>query len=1074
MGIVKQSVLDALEAMPLSQVIEKFVPDLKKVGADFRGTSPFSPGENKTSFSVKDSTGQWACFKTVKSGAGPFSFLLDLRYDGDRKRFQEAVRELCDAVGILFEVDEKEVPEEQRKRRADREHYLNLNERAQALFSKTLAQSEGDLVGEARAYLRSRGIDEEAALALGFGFTPGGGYLGAKIPAEDRAAAQACGLLTEKGDYFWQPRITFPIHDAKGRVVGFAGRLLGEVKKGDIKYLNTKNGPLYQKGELLFGLYQSRRAARESQRIYVVEGYFDAIRLHLCGLPAVALCGTALSEKQIELLKANTRRTVAFLDNDDAGTEATIRSIQKLMKAGLDTDVLVPREGKDADDWVSGLVKDGMAVADTLLREARHCSLWFASHLKDQHNESADSGYADLDRIVGEVCSLLVGILDRNAQVTALLKDLAKLTGIDLKVWRKEIDRLSKPTAENLAEELSDDPEAVNDLIEYNFFERDGCIWIRTDRGRRRISNFTMRILQHISTGSDSALRQVMIRNQYGKQLIVLMSSDDMVSREAFRKSLASHGNFLFSGSAADLDAVLDKYQQEMTEAKEVSAYGWQPTEQVFAYANGILDLREGGTGQFIPASEQGIVMIGDHSMFLPTCSTIFANHEADYKTQKKLLYTVREDLRMEDWTSRIQKVYRQNALVTLGFAYCALNRDIVRAHLAGKHPLLNFYGEPGGGKNTMVDAVLALLGQSQDQVVLESTSTPVGIGRLLSQFRNIPITLDEFKNGIRSDMIAMLKQIYDDGTAVKGRKDGTNRTNSVPILCEIILLGQQMPVMEMGLFKRLICVEVKPDKDYKKANIEHFDALKVLEAKPGRLSHLGAQMLLTRRLFETHFPRFLRENKDFLRKGRGQLVEERLVNNYAAVLAALNCFALFFPQCDLGLDKMMDFLKENMLGQHILIETHDERNKFWDTMEALCTQPNGIREGIHYEFRNGLLHLPIQVVHPYYVKFRREQNDPDILDRGSLESYLRSQAYYKGTVEKISSRFRGGWRGRCMTFDWSDESNRPCNLLIENEFDPQGGLAKGGGTEAEPNNNIPSATQGKLGFNPQTGDTDN
>jgi DNA primase len=214
-------------------------------------------------------------------------------------------------------------------------------------------------------------LSAEQATELGLGFAPRGNAFAAAMHAlgiEEPVLLEA-GLLRRKDDGVvvsrFRGRLLFPIHDLRGRVVGFGGRILGE---GEPKYLNSPETPIFHKGKLLYHLHVARQAMRKAERALVVEGYFDVIRLALAGIEeVVAPMGTGLTADQAELLRRYAPQVVLCYDSDDAGLRATFRAGDELLRAGVRVAVATLPEGEDPDTLVR---RGGAAALEAILRDA--------------------------------------------------------------------------------------------------------------------------------------------------------------------------------------------------------------------------------------------------------------------------------------------------------------------------------------------------------------------------------------------------------------------------------------------------------------------------------------------------------------------------------------------------------------------------------------------------------------------------------------------------------------------------------------------------------------------------------
>ncbi|MEO6527873.1 MAG: DNA primase [Gemmatimonadaceae bacterium] len=333
------------ESADIVGVIGEYV-ELKRQGIDFRGPCPFHQGTHRN-FSVSSKKAMYYCFVCHEAG-DVFKFLMK-RLGVD---WPSAVRMVAEKSGI-------EVVETQSRRadqKDDRDPLWEVNGAAVDYFRRILW--EDDLGKDARAYLEERAISRELADRIGIGYAPREiglmrGYL-TTLGFDDERMIQA-GLLVIPDEGAeprprFRGRLIFPIYDVSSRVVGFGGRLLGP---GEPKYLNSAESPVFSKGRLLYGLNWAKQAARRDERILVVEGFFDVVRLIDAGVESVvAPMGTALTEEQAKLIRRYTERVYLLYDSDKAGLKATFRSGDELLKQGASVQVVTLPEGEDPDSFV--------------------------------------------------------------------------------------------------------------------------------------------------------------------------------------------------------------------------------------------------------------------------------------------------------------------------------------------------------------------------------------------------------------------------------------------------------------------------------------------------------------------------------------------------------------------------------------------------------------------------------------------------------------------------------------------------------------------------------------------------
>ena len=334
------------ESADIVQVIGEYV-ELKRTGADFRGPCPFHQGTNKN-FSVSPKKKIYYCF-VCHEGGDVFTF-LQKRLGVD---WPTSVKMVAEKSGI----EVREIERSNREGPDPRARYWEMNAAAAEYFARILWEDPG--ADAARDYLASRGITREIADRFGLGFAPREiGVMRASLNAlgYDDAALLEGGLMVQPEESSeprprFRRRLMFPILDALGRHVGFGGRVIGE---GEPKYLNSPETPVFSKGKLLYGLNAAKLGARREERMLVVEGYFDVVRLISAGVEeVVAPLGTALTEAQAALVVRYAKDVYLLYDADAPGQRAAFRSGDELLRQGAAVFIVSLPDGEDPDTYVA-------------------------------------------------------------------------------------------------------------------------------------------------------------------------------------------------------------------------------------------------------------------------------------------------------------------------------------------------------------------------------------------------------------------------------------------------------------------------------------------------------------------------------------------------------------------------------------------------------------------------------------------------------------------------------------------------------------------------------------------------
>ncbi|MGE5273950.1 MAG: DNA primase [Verrucomicrobiota bacterium] len=359
MARIKDSSVEAVKAAADIVALVEPYTRLRKSGARYVGLCPFHQ-EKTPSFGVTPDRGTFKCF-----GCGEGGDAITFVEKKENVDFVGAIEWLADRFGVELEYEETS-PEQDRLRKR-RERLFQLLDRAATFYERCLWESETG--GFARDYLASRGLREEICREFRLGLAPGAAALtrGALQQGFTRDELAGAGLTNRRGNDYFGRRLLFPLADARGRVRGFQARRLFDDDPLQAKYVNSPEGDLFRKGDLLYGLDLARSAIAKADRAVIVEGNTDVIALRQGGFDSVvAAMGTALTEAQLRELSRLTRRVSLCFDADAAGQEATLRGMELAAAQGFDIRVVSLPAGTDpADD--PGAFEERLAGAEDYL-----------------------------------------------------------------------------------------------------------------------------------------------------------------------------------------------------------------------------------------------------------------------------------------------------------------------------------------------------------------------------------------------------------------------------------------------------------------------------------------------------------------------------------------------------------------------------------------------------------------------------------------------------------------------------------------------------------------------------------
>ena len=342
----EEKISEIRDRSSILEVVSDYIT-LKKAGKNYKGLCPFH-SEKTPSFMVNEEKQIFHCFGCGEGG-DVFTFLMKVGHFS----FPQVIEELANRYGIRL--PPKELSLAQKKEMARKELLFQINQIASEYFHDLLTKSrEGE---EGRRYLSQRGISQEILEEhrLGYSLDRWDGLVEhlreKRLPLD---VAGELGLILPKKKEGWydafRKRLLFPIFDLHHRVLGFGGRV---IKEGQPKYINSPESNIYHKGEVLYGLHVAKRYVSEKDCVIIVEGYFDLLTLHQYGMKhSVATLGTALTTQHIRALKRYTKNVITVFDADQAGLQATLRSLPLFLEEEIIGKTITLPKGEDPDGFL--------------------------------------------------------------------------------------------------------------------------------------------------------------------------------------------------------------------------------------------------------------------------------------------------------------------------------------------------------------------------------------------------------------------------------------------------------------------------------------------------------------------------------------------------------------------------------------------------------------------------------------------------------------------------------------------------------------------------------------------------
>jgi DNA primase len=408
----------------------------------YMGLCPFHQ-EKTPSFTVHVTRQFYKCFSCGAAG-DVFKFVMEI----EGLSFYEALKSLAERNGIPMPKRSQYADEDSRQRAA----LIAMHEIAQETFRANLNGPGGET---AQAYLAKRGLSRETIDQFGLGYSERSGRGLLRIleqrnfPAAQILDAGLAGRREDGSMYDrFRNRLMFPIHDASGKIIAFGGRALAA--EDNPKYLNSPETPIYKKSAVLYNLHRAKEAMRKDDRAILVEGYMDAIGVTAAGFaPVVASCGTALTDKQVRLIKQHTQRIAVNFDPDTAGENAAERSVNMLLDEGMQVRILELDGDLDPDEYCK---ERGAEAYQERLEGAKGYFYWLADRARAKYDVRTSEGQVSVLKFLMPAVQRITDPMERMVIAGDVAGYLGVERGMVLDSFKKAVanrqeSKFERPTA---------------------------------------------------------------------------------------------------------------------------------------------------------------------------------------------------------------------------------------------------------------------------------------------------------------------------------------------------------------------------------------------------------------------------------------------------------------------------------------------------------------------------------------------------------------------------------------------------------------------------------------------------
>lgn len=1013
-----------IENADIVNIVSEYV-QLTKKGPHFFGCCPFHQ-EKTGSFCVTPSMQHWHCF-----GCGKGGNVIDFIMEIENLTFIEALRHLAKKLHIDFPDKFEHTDPVQA---SHREALLTANNWAQVYFTGELEKSD-----RAKEYVEKR-WGMEFARTIGIGYAPDEWhglqiFIGTHNLNQQHFVEVGLIKISEEKRAvfdFYRDRITIPIRNQIGQLIGFTARYIGD-DPTTAKYFNPSESDIYKKGDSLFGINFAANEARKQDLLYLVEGGPDVLRLESIDVAnAVACLGTAWTDEHFKKVQRLTNNVCFIPDGDaliktvdgrevptciqgalamglktedapadfPAGIQAVIKSAKKAMEVGLSVSVKElpqpdPRSKVDTDSEIH-------SKAELAELQKQNFITWYADKL-NANAQNIEEQKAAIDEIVKVLL-----LLQDEVKAQMYVSELNAVFGGKGLLKRAYTAALQEHNRTKIVKSRKAD---VDLLDQYGFWiENDSYYSAGGRTGTEQWSNFTLTPLFHIK---DIVYPKRLFKITNGRQSeIIELKAEDLVSIQKFRQKVEGLGNFIWKVKDEQLIR-LKTYLYEQTEtAVEIKQMGWHK-DGFFAFGNGLHC-----NGAFYEADDLGIVRLGeDKNYYLPAKSSIYSGDRTMFEFEKNFSHYNFNNCTLTEAFTKIATVFGDNGIIGLAFYMASLFKDLVLSQTSCHFPILNLFGPKGSGKTELAISLKRFFQLKDLQLNLNNT-TIAAIANNLASVANGIVHFDEFRNDLDTKVRESLKGVWDNTGRSRMNLDRDKQVESTLVDCALVLSGQEMATADIALFSRFIFLRFSETTFSAEAK-RNFAELSDLQRKG--FSHITCQLLNLRPQVEREISETTRTVQNELTSRLGQtIIEDRILNNYTVILTIYKIISKY-QTLPFTYDAVFGKCYDYMIEQQGSCFKNNELNNFWECVQVLTQNGELAIESdfrilpvktlktdtVEQEYQTSKLILfirPSRVFQLYQKQYR--SLGETCLPRTSLKYYLENSKEYLGIKKSMRFKF--------------------------------------------------------------------
>ena len=930
--MIREDIIDeVLRNAPIEDVVRSYGIELRNAGVNLKCCCPFHH-EDTPSFIVSPAKNIATCFGGCGRTYNGATFIMEM----DHCSFPEAIKKLAVFAHVTI-IDDWQPTPEQHQAQLERDALYIIMDKAAEYYQHNLYENNKTAKKHLDYAVKRWGADYVREAGIGFAkFDRSALQVYANEKGLSHELLKKAGLISQKGNDFFENRLMIPIRDTQGHIIAFTARVLDSTE-GTAKYINTCDTVLYKKRETIFGINTALRTGIRESKFYLVEGGPDVLKLQSIGITnTIASLGGVWTEEQLKQLQ-RFNPTLCWLPDADPvpssgkslapGFANVIKNASIAIHLGFVVTVKeIPNgEGNTKNDPDS-YIKDRHILNE--LKEVDFVE-WFASKIY-----SPDAPTDERYNQMSSICELIASVPQQDRQ-NVYIDNIGNIYK-HKNLW---VNRLNECRTKLNKAKTAQNKKTADFQDNYGFWPKGNAYYGYSKDGE--INKWTTYILKPVLHIIDaiSPKRIFQLNNEKGEETFIELKQEDVTSYNKFIVKMEGFSGKNISYMTPTEFLRLKNYLYDVPSAKEIKELGWQRQGGFFAWGNGVMD-----EGSFNQVNDYGLIEYKGANYYLPAKSKIYEDNVQLNVFERSFVYTELSNVSFHDYVAKVVQVSGWKGYVGIQYVILTLFKDII-VNNTRWFPILNLFGKTRCGKTGFANSIMAFFLADPKPTNINTGSLP-SIAQVVGRVSNALAYLEEYTNQIEYNKIEYLKGYFDNVGRVRMNMDLDKKAEMSNVDSGLILAGEDMPNADHALFTRIIHLAFTRDK-FQPDEQDHYQQLK--EMYKFGVMHLTEQILSLRETFSARFATCFNQAFHDIRDAAGTSeIDDRVHGNWALVVCAYLCLQdkLDFPY---NYHDMLKACAAGAVSQSAVAVSNSDLATFWQKLAGI-KQSGRIFEG--YDFK--------------------------------------------------------------------------------------------------------------------------